>query len=163
MKDPLINILISLYGEGFRKDFEEHLELLKDINNYYRRKRAEIEEDALVEFKNITWWNNADYVNEDYENDANSYLKLFSYSMWFKEVFIEDYNNALIEVEEQTIPSNRELCILRIAREAVYKYVDVDNLYKFCREYLIDTNEYSIFWNEYYYCKQLQNSSTGRV
>lgn len=149
MKDPLINILINLYGEDFHEDFEEHLALLKEINNYYRRKRANIEEESLN-----CWY---DYIisSEEshtmYENNFEPYY--WSYSQWFKEVFIEDYNKALIEVEQQTVPSNRELCILRLAREARYKNVTLETIYKFCREYLINTEEYSMFWNEYYNTK----------
>lgn len=154
-----MNILINLYGEEFREDFDEHLALLKEINDYHRRKRADIEKEALND-----WINNNIILREAMatisEDDSSTY---YFYSTWFKNVFITDYNLALKEVEQQTIPSDRELCILRLAREAVYKYVDADNLYKFCKEYLIDITEYSIFWNEYYYCKQYQNSSTGWV
>lgn len=146
MKDPLINILINLYGEDFREDFEEHLALLKEINDYHRRKRAEIDEISKIEFV---------YLAESLDNiygDIRCYFDdtpYWSYSEWFKEVFLEDYNNALIEVEQQTIPSNRELCILRLAREARYKNINPETINKFCREYLIDSEEYTMFWVEY--------------
>lgn len=146
MKDPLINILISLYGEEFREDFEEHLELLKEINYYNKRKRIDIEEQAKFDFLYL-----ADTLRNKY-SDISIYLnddEYWYYSKWFKEVFVEDYDKALIEVEQQTIPSNRELCILRLAREAKYKKINIETIHKFCREYLINTEEYTIFWLEY--------------
>ena len=84
-----------------------------------------------------------------------SFEDYWTYNDWFKEVFITDYNLALKEVE-QTIPSDRELCILRLAREAANKYIDTPYLFKFCREYLIDSAETTIFWTEYYFTKYNQ-------
>ncbi len=136
MKDPLINILINIYGEGLREDFEEHLALLKEINNYLKRKRIDIEQQAKFDFLYLAdtlyhkYSDNCDYFDDNYY--------YWPYSKWFKEVFIEDYNKALIEVEQQTIPSNRELCILRLAREAKYKKITLKTINKFCGEYLID-------------------------
>ena len=146
MKDPLINILISLYGEEFREDFEEHLELLKQINSYRHYKRMTIEYQCIIDFDNLR-----EELSDKYSN-ISAYFNddvYWSYSEWFKEVFIEDYDKALIEVEP-TISSDRELCILRLAREAKYKNITLETIYKFCREYLIDSEEYTIFWNEYY-------------
>ena len=143
---PLINILISLYGEEFREDFEEHLTLLKEINSYRYYKRMTIEYQCIIDFDNLReelldkYSNISAYFNDDV---------YWSYSEWFKEVFVEDYDKALIEVEP-TIPSDRELCILHLAREARYKNITLETIYKFCREYLIDSEEYTIFWNEYY-------------
>ena len=141
----LTNILINLYGEEFRRDFDEHLELLKEINTYYRRKRANIEEEAKNDF----------LVDKLYYKYCNIFAYLdddcyWSYSEWFKEVFLEDYDKALIEVEQQTIPSDRELCILRIAREATYKKIDIETINKFCGEYLNNTEECVMFWIEYW-------------
>lgn len=143
----LNNILINLYGEEFREDFEEHLELLKEINEYYRRKRAEIEEVSKVEFLHL-----ANVLRYKY-SDIFAYLddnRYWSYSEWFKEVFIEDYDKALIEVEQQTIPSDREICLLRIAREANYKNITLETIHKFCKEYIINNEEYIMFWLEYF-------------
>lgn len=146
MKDLLTKILISLYGEDFREDFKEHLALLKEINNYYRRKRADIEKESLNDWIN-------DIILQE-EMDIISFEDYWNYNDWFKEVFITDYNLALKEVEQQTTPSDRELCILRLAREAANKYIDIPYLFKFCREYLIDSAETTIFWTEYYFTKQ---------
>lgn len=157
MKDPLMNILISLYGEEFREDFEEHLALLKEINNYHTRKRIDIEQQSKFEFLYL-----ADTLRHKYQdiycyfNDEDAY---WPYSEWFKEVFIKDYDKALIEVERQYIPSNRKLCIFRLAREANYKNITLETIYKFCREYLINTEEYAIFWNEYYNTKIILNNN----
>lgn len=144
---PLMNILVNLYGESFYEDFEEHLELLKEINNYRRRKRIDIEQQAKFDFLDL---GNTLYIKYQDDSDDDIY---WSYSDWFGKVFVEDYNKALIEVEEQTIPSNRELCICRLAREAKYKKIPLETIYKFCREYLIDAEEYTTFWLEYYNTK----------
>lgn len=145
MKDPLINILINLYGEELCEDFEEHLILLKEINDYHRRKRIDIEQQAKFDFLYL-----ADMLYHKYSDDCDYFNDDFywSYSQWFKEVFIEDYNKALIEIEN--IPSNRELYILRLAREAKYKNITLEIINKFCGEYLINAEEYTIFWLEYY-------------
>lgn len=145
---PLTNILISLYGKDFYEDFEEHLALLKEINDYRRHKRAEIEEQSKVEFVELANRLRRKYSDIClYFNDAEDW----SYFEWFEEIFIKDYDKALIEVEEQNIPSDRELCILRLAREAAHKDVIISYLLKFCREYLTNNTEYSIFWAEYYF------------
>lgn len=146
MKDPLIAILISLYGEDFREDFEEHIALLKEINIYYKIKRIDIEQQSKFDFLYL-----ADILRMKYQ-DVCCYSNddaYWSYHQWFEEVFIEDYDNALIEIE-QKVHSDRELCILRLAREAKYKNITIKTIHKFCREYLINSEEYSIFWNEYY-------------
>lgn len=144
----LTNILINLYGEDFREDFEDHLALLKEINIYYRRKRTKIDEVSKVEFLYL-----ADRLRCNY-SDISIYLNddcYWSYSQWFKETFIEDYDKALTEVEQQqTIPSDRELCILRLAREAAYKNIAYKTMFKFCREYLANAEEYTLFWVEYH-------------
>lgn len=145
MKDPLINILISLYGEDFREDFEEHLALLKWINSYRLYKHMAIERQCIEDFDNLSKELRNKYCGNNY-NDDDCY---WSYSEWFKEVFIKDYDKALIEVEQQTIPSNRELCILRLAREAKYKKISFETICKFCREYLVSAEEYTMFFVEY--------------
>lgn len=149
---PLTTILVNLYGEEFRQDFTEHFALLREINNYYRRKRSEINEFSKIEFVQL-----AKSLRNKYK-DINCYFNddvYWSYSQWFKNVFLEDYDKALTEVflKEQDIPSDRELCILRLAREAAYKYIDIDTIYKFFTAYNIDANERTIFWTEFTYHK----------
>ena len=147
MKDPLINILINLYGEEFREDFNEHLELLKEINIYNRRKRIGIENQSKFDFLYL-----ADTLRRKHP-DISAYYHdddCYWYSEWFKSVFLEDYNKALIEVERQTIPSDRELAILRLAREAKYKKITLETINKFCGEYLNSSEEYLMFWIEYH-------------
>lgn len=132
------NILINLYGEEFRRDFEEHLALLREINEYYRRKRKRIEEDALKAFKDIIWWNNVNYENHEiYYN---------TYNEWFKEIFIADYDKAIKEIDI----NHREICLLRIAREAAYRKTNTDTIFRFFKAYDISNTERVIFWMEYY-------------
>lgn len=135
----LNNILINLYGEEFRRDFEEHLALLREINEYYRIKRKRIEEDALKAFKNIILWNNVNYENNE--------VYYATYKEWFEEIFIIDYDKA---VEEVNNIDNRQLCLLRIAREAAYRKTSVNTIFKFFKAYDISNTERVIFWMEYY-------------
>lgn len=145
----LTDILINLYGEEFREDFEEHLALLKEINIYYRRKRAKIELQSIEDYYNLQVYLVDIYSGPDYDDDVMYYV---SYSEWFKEVFLEEYDRALTEVflKEQNTYSDRELCILRLAREAAYKNIADKTMFKFCREYLANAEEYTLFWVEYH-------------
>lgn len=142
MKDILMNILTNLYGESICEDLEEHIALLKEINNYNRRKRIAIEQQSKIDFINL-----ANILRKKYP-DICCYFNDNTY--WDSEWFNKDYDKALIEVEQQQpIPSDRELCILRLAREAKYKGISLETIFRFCKEYLIDGNEYTIFWVEY--------------
>ena len=144
---PLTEILVNLYGEDFRIDFEEHLALLKEINVYNRRKRAEIELQSIEDYYNLKVDLLDIYSGPHYDYDV---MYFPSYFGWFKDVFIEDYDRALMEIFLKDIPSDRELCILRLAREAAYKNIANKTMSKFCREYLTNAEEYTLFWPEYY-------------
>lgn len=139
--------LCNKFGAETVKYFCEHRYLLQFLDNDVIdncTKEAECKQ-AWEDFNRIIEREWA-YV----PSDGGMYSQehgFFNEGYWFDR-FLLDYEKAAEEA--MNIPSDRELCILRIAREAVYKRIPRRLCPEFVKAYLHTPIEETIFWTEYY-------------
>lgn len=127
----LLNILRVLYGNNIVEDIVEHKELLEEIERLY---------DYDYDY---------DYNLIEYPSEEDMWKEHEAILSVTQEQYEKDYDKALEELNEE-LPSDRELCLLRLAREAARKEVGFCILNDFVREYKLTCEEQVAFYNEYY-------------